>query len=252
MKSPRRLTLFKLAALTTLSLSALALAAHAQDSKPLPPPPPNGGGGPGHVSKEDFESDGPFRTNEVMSRAVITSKPEPGFTDEAIDNDAYGVVRLRAVLTSKGEVTKISVVKGLPDGLTAKAIAAAKQIRFKPAVRYGHAVSQYVTLEYNFNIYDQDADKRVEILEQPQPAYTEEALKNRVAGKVVIDAYFRKDGTVESPRVIEGLPGGLTEKALEALSRIKFAPAELRGRKVTVVRKVEYVFSPDAPAPPKP
>ena len=251
MKSPRPLALIKLAALTTLSLLLLALTARAQDSKPLPPPPPNGGGGPGHVSDEDRDSDGPFRTNQVTSRAVITSRPEPGFTREARENDVYGVVRLRAVLSSKGEVTKLSVIKGLPDGLTEKAIEAAMYIRFKPAQRYGHAVSQYVTLEYYFSAYkDADADKKVEILEQPRPGYTEEALKNRVSGKVVLEAYFSRDATVESPRVVEGLPDGLSEKAMDAARRIRFVPAEVKGRKVTVLRRVEYVFSPDAPAPP--
>jgi TonB family protein len=249
MKSPRPLALFKLAALTTLSLFLLALAAHAQDTKPLPPPPPEGGGGPGPVSKEEEESDGPFKQNQVMTKAVITSRPKPDFTREALENDAYGVVRLRAVLSSKGEVTNVSVIKGLPDGLTKKAIAAAMQIRFTPARRYGHPVSQYVTLEYDFNIRDDDADKRVEILEQPQPAYTEAALKNRVAGKVVIAAYFRKDGTVDSARVVESLPDGLNEKAIDAARLIKFIPAEIKGRKVTVLRRVEYVFSPDAPKP---
>ena len=254
MKSPRPLALIKLAALAALSLFLLALTAFAQDSKPKPSPPLEGGGGPGHVSKEDEESDGPFRTNQVMSRAVITYKPEPGFTKEARENDVYGAVRLRAVLSSKGEVTKLSVIKGLPDGLTEKAIEAAMHIRFTPARRYGHAVSQYVTLEYYFSAYnDADADKKVEILEQPRPGYTEGALKNRVSGKVVLDAYFSRDGTVESPRVVEGLPDGLSEKAIDAARRIKFVPAEIKGRKVTVLRRVEYVFSPDAPAPsPKP
>jgi hypothetical protein len=50
-------------------------------------------------------------------------------------------------------VQGISVVKGLPDGLTERAISAAKQIRFTPAEKDGRNVSQYVTLEYNFNIY---------------------------------------------------------------------------------------------------
>jgi TonB family protein len=252
MKSPRPLALFKLAALTTLSLFLLALTAHAQDPKPSQTPAVGvGGGGPGRVTDEDRDFDGPFRASEVERRAVITHKPEPGFTKEARENDVYGVVRLRAVLSSKGEVTKLSVIKGLPDGLTEKAIEAAMQIRFTPAQRYGHAVSQYVTLEYNFSPYDDaDADKKVEILEQPQPGYTEEALKNRVSGKVVIDALFRKDGTVDSERVVEGLPDGLSGKAIEAARLIKFRPAEIKGRKVTVLRRVEYVFSPDAPAPP--
>ena len=253
MKSPRPLTSIKLAALAALMLFTLALAAYAQDPKPAPTRPPDpGGGGPGYVSKDEMESDGPFRTNQVMTKAVITAKPQPDFTDEALENDVYGVVRLRAVLTSKGDVKNVSVIKGLPDGLTEKAIAAAMHIRFTPALRYGHTVSQYVTLEYNFQIYDEDADKRVEILEQPRPAYTEEALKNRVAGKVVINARFLKDGTVESERVLEGLPDGLSEKAIEAARRIKFKPAEIKGRKVSVLRKVEYVFSPDAHAPSKP
>jgi TonB family protein len=240
--------LLKLAALAALSLFTLAPNVRAQDPKPALTPPQSGGGGPGPVSDEDRDSDGPFRVNQVETRAVLTSKPAPGFTDEAVDNDVYGVVRLRAVLSSKGDVTQVSVVKGLPDGLTEKSIAAAKRIRFTPARRYGHAVSQYVTLEYYFGFSDEEADKKVSILEQPQPAYTDEARKNRVAGKVVIDARFHKDGTVSSPTVVEGLPGGLTEKALEALSRIKFVPAEFKGRKITVDRKVVYVFSPDAPA----
>jgi len=249
MKSPRPRTLRARAVLAALSLLLLALTTSAQNPKPAQTPPrPEGGGGPGYVSKEEQESDGPFRTNQVMSRAVITSKPEPGFTEEALDNDVFGVVRLRAVLNSKGEVTNISVVKGLPDGLTRNAIDAVKQIRFTPARRYGHAVSQYITLEYYFGFNDEDADRKVEIVEQPQPAYTDEARKNGVAGKVVIDARFHKDGSISSPTVVEGLPYGLTEKALDALSRIRFVPAEFKGRKVTVYRKVVYVFSPDAPA----
>jgi hypothetical protein len=50
-------------------------------------------------------------------------------------------------------VSGVSVIKGLPDGLTEKAISAAKQIRFSPAQKDGRTVSQYIVLEYNFNIY---------------------------------------------------------------------------------------------------
>ncbi len=105
-----------------------------------------GGGGPENYSRT-------FKINEVTQRAVITFKPEPGFTEEARRNNVTGIVRLRAVLSASGEVTGISVVKPLPDGLTEKAIQAARQIKFRPAQKDGHVVSQYVVLEYNFNIY---------------------------------------------------------------------------------------------------
>ncbi len=64
-----------------------------------------------------------------------------------------GTVRLRMLLSANGSVSNISVVKGLPDGLTERAIAAAHQIRFQPAQKDGRTVNQWVVIEYNFNIY---------------------------------------------------------------------------------------------------
>jgi TonB family protein len=91
-----------------------------------------------------------YKASELDKRAVITAKPEPGYTQEAKDNHTSGVVRLRAVLCPSGKVFNISVVKGLPDGLTEKAIIAAKGIKFNPAEKDSRKVAQFVTLEYYF------------------------------------------------------------------------------------------------------
>lgn len=95
----------------------------------------------------------PFRLNDVTKRASITFKPEPGFTDSARRFEVTGAVRLRAVLSKTGEVTNVNVVRPLPHGLTEKSIETAKRIRFTPAEKDGRPVSQYVVLEYNYNIY---------------------------------------------------------------------------------------------------
>ncbi len=95
----------------------------------------------------------PYKSGEVERKAIIVFKPEPGFTGDARRNSITGVVRLRVVLTGDGKVRNISVIKGLPDGLTEMSISAARHILFFPAQVGGRAVSQYVTLEYNFNIY---------------------------------------------------------------------------------------------------
>lgn len=94
-----------------------------------------------------------YTASEAMTKAVITAKPEPEFTEQARRANISGVVRLRAVLTADGRVTYILVVKGLSHGLTERAVSAARGIKFKPATVDGRAVSQFVTLEYNFNIY---------------------------------------------------------------------------------------------------
>jgi len=94
-----------------------------------------------------------FTTNEVNVKARILSRPEPQYTEEARKNQVSGTVVLRAVFSSSGQVTNIRAVSGLPNGLTERAIAAARQIRFTPAMKDGRAVSQYIQIEYNFNLY---------------------------------------------------------------------------------------------------
>lgn len=111
-----------------------------------------GGGGPGGGGGgTDYNRI--FRSSEVSSRARVLSKPEPSYTESARKNQITGTVVLRAVFSSSGSVTNISTIRGLPDGLTERAIAAAKQIKFTPAMKDGHPVSMWMQLEYNFNLY---------------------------------------------------------------------------------------------------
>jgi TonB family protein len=86
-------------------------------------------------------------------KAEFTRRPEPGFTEVARHNNVSGTVRLRVLLRADGVAKVLRVVKGLPDGLTEKAVEAAERVTFRPAERYGRPVSSVVTLEYNFNIY---------------------------------------------------------------------------------------------------
>jgi TonB family protein len=110
-----------------------------------------GGGGPGGGGGGDYNKI--FSSKDVTSKAKVLSKPEPQYTEEARKNQVTGTVILRAVFSSTGQVTNISARSGLPYGLTERAIAAARQIKFVPATKDGHAVSMYIQLEYNFNLY---------------------------------------------------------------------------------------------------
>ncbi|HEX5708621.1 MAG TPA: energy transducer TonB [Pyrinomonadaceae bacterium] len=112
-----------------------------------------GGGGPGGGGGGGTDYTRTFSQREVTRKAILTFKPEPGFTEEARKNQVTGVVRLKMVLGANGGVSSISVVKGLPDGLTERAIAAARRIQFQPAQKDGRPVSQWITIEYTFNIY---------------------------------------------------------------------------------------------------
>ena len=106
----------------------------------------SGNGGPTY-------DDGRRLDNAPLQRARVLSKPEPQYTEDARRNQVTGTVVLRVVFASSGEVMQIRAVRTLPFGLTERAIAAARQIRFVPAKRDGRAVSVSMQLEYNFNLY---------------------------------------------------------------------------------------------------
>ena len=111
-----------------------------------------GGGGPGGGGGgTDYSRI--FSGKDVSSKARILEKPEPQYTEAARKNQITGTVVIKAIFSSSGQVTNIVAVARLPDGLTEKAIAAARQIRFVPATKDGHPVSMYMQLEYNFNLY---------------------------------------------------------------------------------------------------
>jgi TonB family protein len=88
-----------------------------------------------------------------IKKAVIHFRPEPSITAEALMNNVSGTVRLRVELGAEGQIGEIEVLKGLPYSLTERAIESAKRIRFTPAKENGIAVSQIITIEYEFNSY---------------------------------------------------------------------------------------------------
>ena len=78
--------------------------------------------------------------------------PEPSYTEAASEAKITGTVVLKCTLSANGQVTTISVVSGLPHGLTEKAIAAARKIKFIPAMKDGKYVSVSTRLVYHFEI----------------------------------------------------------------------------------------------------
>lgn len=102
-----------------------------RDARNPPPPPPAG----------------------VTSPLRIISTPKATYTEAARKNNVQGSVLVRVTLLASGQVGNVTVVRGLPDGLNEKAIAAARMIRFEPKKVNGVPVPVTKTLEFTFSIY---------------------------------------------------------------------------------------------------
>lgn len=94
-----------------------------------------------------------YTSPEVDEKARIRTKPAPGYTRDARRRLTRGLVVVRCILAADETVKHIEVVTGLPDGLSEKAIEAARRIKFTPARRDGKPVSVWVLVEYRFNVY---------------------------------------------------------------------------------------------------
>ncbi len=77
----------------------------------------------------------------------------------------------------------------------------------------------------------------------PDPVYPEEARQARVQGVVILQTIIDAAGNVTNIRALKGLPSGLTEAAVQAVSQWRFKPATLEGKPVRVHYMITVSFS---------
>ena len=92
----------------------------------------------------------PPRAMSASLKPTILYKVRASYTEDARRNRIEGEVILSVVFAADGAINSIRVVRGLPDGLTEKAIEAALKTRFQPAVENGAPVSVRGNLSFTF------------------------------------------------------------------------------------------------------
>lgn len=84
----------------------------------------------------------------------------------------------------------------------------------------------------------------IRILYKPEAAYPKsENGTVCVTGTVTLAVRFLDSGKIGTIYIINGLPYGLTESAVEAAKNIKFKPARKDGKAVTTLKAVTYSFT---------
>ena len=90
---------------------------------------------------------------------------------------------------------------------------------------------------------NKEVTTKVRVLSKPEPSYTEDARRAQIVGTVVLRAIFTSDGIPKHFLVVKALPHGLTQAALKAAQKIRFVPATIDGRPVSVFIQLEYNFN---------
>jgi TonB family protein len=118
------------------------VAAPEAEATPLEAAP---GAGPDPVAP------GPLFVTGKVQKPVKISDVQPEYSTRARKMRIQGEVVLQSVISERGEVARVKVLKGVP-GCTMQAIRALRQWTFHPATLEGKPVAVYFTLTVNFTL----------------------------------------------------------------------------------------------------
>ena len=152
------------------------------------------------------------QVRQPVTRPKVRRVPVP----DATPDDPEPIVREEAVETSDLDFPEIGDSVVIPEGPAGPAIG---------------------PMQISGNVL---APKRIY---SPDPHYPEEARHARIQGVVILQTIINTAGAVTDVKVLKGLPSGLTEAAVEAVSSWRFEPATLEGKPVAVYYLVTVSFS---------
>ncbi|HKE57551.1 MAG TPA: energy transducer TonB [Pyrinomonadaceae bacterium] len=105
-----------------------------------------------HIIDAEVGDDKGFSPKEVDVKPTILAKPNPNYTRAAREAGVQGYVVLKVLLSAKGDIDRVRVVRRLPYGLTENGIQAACKIQFKPALKGGQPVAMWLNVEYVYRL----------------------------------------------------------------------------------------------------
>ncbi|NNE68430.1 MAG: hypothetical protein HKN33_17825, partial [Pyrinomonadaceae bacterium] len=92
-------------------------------------------------------------SGKTKIRLEMATKPRPGYTMMARNNNVAGTIGVKAIFDRNGIAYVDEVTKSLPDGLVNQAEIAVLQTLFFPEVRRGTRRGLVKRIIYNFSIY---------------------------------------------------------------------------------------------------
>jgi TonB family protein len=192
---------------------------------------------------------------DAQKRPKIVSQVKPVYPAEALKQKIQGAVELEATINTAGAVVGVKVLPAqTPQPLLEKAaVAALRQWKYAPYKINGKAKAVIFTVTITFALSDKKEEKqaanafdtRPKRISDVKPVYPEEALKQGIQGRVLVEATIDEKGDVVAAKALPGEnPQPLLEEAaLTAVKQWKFEPFIQGGKAVKVTFTVTINFA---------
>jgi TonB family protein len=93
-----------------------------------------------------------YKPGPGITAPVVVKETKPAYTRAAMDAKIQGVVPLQCIVTAKGKVRDVKVVRSLDPGLDEEAVKAIEKWTFTPGKKDGKAVAVQVEVEMTFSL----------------------------------------------------------------------------------------------------
>ena len=180
---------------------------------------------------------GPYRVGGDVKAPVVIKRVEPKYTEAAKRDRIAGIAILEAVITRDGDVRDVTVLKGLPGGLSESAADAVMQWKFRPGTCKGEPVDVIFNLTVNFRPEQAETDPMAATAPYPLPP---QQAARRALTTVILVRHAEKepDPALTDPALT---PAG-SERA-RSLARI------LRNAGITTIYTTPYARTRSTAAP---
>lgn len=196
------------------------------------------------------------------------------YPQEAVKNKIEGKVILNFVINEQGHVEEVKVVRSSYAGFNEEAIRVVKSMpQWTPGKQHGKPIKESFTMPVEFKLgksgtKDQGLkevkEEKASYLITEEPAlfkggtlddfkkyvqenikYPENAIKNGIQGKVIVQFIVDENGSVEKDvQVLRGVSPELDQEAVRVIqSSPKWTPAKQKGQPVRQILTIPVVFA---------
>ena len=193
----------------------------------------------------------PQRGQGNIQQAVLISRKEPVYPEEAKRAGAMGMVTLNATIDKEGRVREVHVISGHPM-LQQAAVDAVREWRYRPTMLNGAAVETETQIVLNFagdkssppaaaGAGDGSGFESAKLISRREPVYAGGALKDTEC-TVTFRATIGVDGRPSNIRAGDGA-AECVAAALEAVKQWMYRPARLNGKPVESETQIALKFA---------
>jgi TonB family protein len=205
---------------------------------------------------------GAARPGPGVTMPVLTSRPAPKYPRDGAAAHAAGTIVVEVVVRQDGTVGDVRVVNDSTSGQWPSLVSAVTDSmrlwQFTPGQRAGAAVDVVVPVAFTFNLASPSGGDHLEIVypqslpglvnprpaHQEMPRYTEDAMRAKIQGNVMIRIVVDPTGVVSAATIIQSLDRvlGLDEQAIAAAKLWTFEPARFNGVPVASTATIVLTF----------